>query len=584
MNKPVRAAALKKVIAQAFVLMLPVLVSGCLNAEMHDRIEGRKPMVEAGVEKATKPAAQTNYNPLVVTDKVWTGGRSVRMRHGLPLPSIYEGPRSVVLVSSKPMELTDIASFVTQQTGVPVRLTDGAENARGGPAGGGSSGGGGAAAPDLAGIPAGIPAGAGPSLTGGESEPSSKSDNGSGMRVAYQGTMSGFLDNIASYFGVSWRYDGTAIIVSRFETRTFTIEAMNGTSSFSDGISGGGSTGGGSSGGSGGNASTVTGSLEQSTSMTGKIDYWAELSDSISTILAGVGTVKAAPSSGTVTVITTPEIMRTVAGYIEQENQRGTRQVAVTVELFTLSLNDSENITTDVNIVYDGLQNGGQQIGFNGQLTPLAPNATAGSTFGVSVVSPTSKWQGTRALIQGLSSLGKVSRVARIPLTTLNNRPTTRRIGRDIAYLAQRSTTTTSGTNSASETLTPGTVAEGFQLQVTPRILGDGRIIVQFSLSVTDLIRIRSFPETSASETQIQLPETASRVFVQQALLKNGDSLVLAGFDQDQQSADNSGFLNPFNLLLGGNASATDTREMIFLTITPREIDAPGRQMISEPL
>lgn len=569
MNKPLLFAVVSSRLLAAALFLSPLVLTGCLNAQMQDKIQAREPEVASNVAKASAPAAQLDYNPLVVTDKVWTGGRSIRMRHGLPLPVIYEGPRSMTLVSSKSMALTDIASFVHQQTGIPVRLTDGAENARPGPLGGGAAGANASGGAAASAIPsAGIPIGGAPSSSDDVAEKSVD-----GMKVSYQGTLSGFLDNISSYYGVSWRYDGTAIIVSRYETRTFVIEAMSGSSTFSDGISGGG---GGSSGGSGGGGgSTIAGSLDSQSKMDGKIDSWAELQETVNTILAGVGTVKAAPSSGTVTVITTPEIMRSVAQFIEQENARSTRQVAVTIELFTLSLDDSENITTNVNLIYKNL---GYSQGIGG-ISALTPTAEAGNTFGVNIISPTSKWNGSRALIQALSSLGKVSRVARFPLTTLNNRPTTRRIGRDITYVAQRSTTTTSGTDSASETITPGTVGEGFQLQVTPRILGDGRIIVQMSLSVTDLIQLKEFGKGTDSE--IQLPETANRIFVQQALLQNGDTLVLAGFDQDQQSATNTGMLNPFNILFGGTVAAADTRELLFLTVTPREIDVPGRQMIS---
>lgn len=537
-------------------------LTGCLGAEMHQAIKDDVPMVEAGAKKAEQPEVGLNYDPLVVTDRVWTGNRAMRMRHGLPLPAAYEGQHSITLVSAKSMGLPEIASYISQQTNVPVRLVDGAEKVVGGPVG--------ASAMNAAAAAGGAAGAAGAVIPTGTADAASGA-NDTGMKLAYQGPLSGFLDNVSSYFGVSWRYDGAAVIVSRFETRTFTLESMSGTSTYSDGIS---DAGGGSSG-----AAQATGSISQSNKMDGKVDYWGEIEGSVNTILSGVGTAKANPSSGTITIITTPEIMRTVAQFIGQENERATRQVAVTVELFTLSLDNSESYETNVNLVYSKLGGAGQKLanfGLNG-VTALAPG-DAGNVFGASIVSPNSRWNGSRALIQALSSIGNVSRVARIPLTTLNNRPATRRIGRDIAYLAQRSTSTTSGTDTASETLTPGTVQEGFSLQVTPRMMADGRMLIQFSLSVTDLLNLAQFPATGTPE--IQLPETSSRVFVQQALLNDGDTLVLAGFDQDQKSAKNSGFLNPFNILLGGNASSENSRDMLFLTVTPREIDVPHRQLI----
>lgn len=553
----------------AAALFLP-LISGCQTAEVSKKIDERTPEVVAGARRAETPADKVNYNPLVVTDKVWAGDRSVRMRRGLPLPQTYEGAKSVTLVSNKSMTLPEIAQFVSQQTGVPLRLVDGAEKVTGGPAGAG------AAETPAAGAPAGN------ALLGGATANANKDgdEDTGGMKIAYQGPLSAFLDSVSSYFGVSWRYDGSAIIVSRFETRTFTVEAMNSTAEFSDGIAAatsGGSSGSSSGGSGGGSAQQTTGNLDQTNKFGGKVDYWAELQDSVNTILSGVGTVKTSPSSGTVTVITTPEIMRTVAAYVDQENERSTKQVAITLELFTLTLDNEENVDTQLRFLYTG----GNFTSTTGGAAAVTPVSGDGSSFGVSIVDPSSKFNGSGALIQALSSIGNVSRVAKIPLTTLNNRPATRRIGRDIAYLQSVSSQTGTGSDVTSQTLTPGTVQEGFSLQVTPRILGDGRMLVQFSLSVLDLINIATYTSGSSS---IQLPETSSRIFVQQALLNNGDTLVLAGFDQGRQSANNSGFLNPFNILLGGNVASTDSRELLFLTLTPREIDVPRRLPISGAL
>ena len=576
MNKPFPKVAAKAALNVAAACSVLLAVSGCMTEDVKQKIAEREPTIIGGVARAEAPADKVNYNPLIVTDKVWTGDRSVRMRRGLPLPATYEGAKSVSLISNKPMTLPDLAMFISQQTGVPVRLVDGAEKVTGGPNGGSAA----AAGAGAAGTPSapqnvalGLPVAAAAPVA------ETATDNG-GMKVAYQGPLSAFLDSLSSYFGVNWRYDGSAIIVSRFETRTFTVEAMGSTAEFSDGISGGGDTGG-SSGGSGssgggssGGASKQTGTLDQTNKFGGKVDYWGELQESVNTILSGVGTVKTSPSSGTVTVITTPEIMRTVAQYVDQENARSTKQVAITLELFTLTLDNSENITTQLRLLYTG----GNITGTGGGLAAVTPVASAGSSFGVSIIDPQSNFNGSGALIQALSSIGKVSRVAKIPLTTLNNRPATRRIGQDIAYVASVSNSTGTGSDVTSQAINPATIAEGFSLQVTPRILGDSRILVQFSLSVLDLVALKPF---GTGVNQIQLPTTASRVFVQQAMLNNGDTLVLAGFDQDRQSTNNSGFGNPFNILFGGNISSGDSREVLFLTLTPREIDVPRRMPIS---
>lgn len=545
------------------------LLAGCLSQEVADKVRNDRPVVEAGVKKAELPAPAINYDPLQVTDQVWTGTQAVRLRRGLPLPTNVEGARSITLIAAQGMSLPEVAAFINNTTGIAVRLSDGAERL-GTPGGSGSTS-----------SPSARPATA--STTGTGTTPSATGaalNNGGGdirpMTLAYEGPLSGLLDAVASHYGINWRYDGKGISMSRFETRTFVVEAMPGTANITDGLQADSSGGGSSSGSSGSSGSGgSTSSLDQKSELKATLDYWTELQDSMTTILGGVGALKISPSGGTVTVITTPEIMRTVAQYMEDENRRNTRQVAITVELFTLTLNDSEDFSTNLNLAFQDLNVGS----FNFTSPALGDvSSETGNELSAAVLSPTSKWAGSEGLVRALSTLGNVTRVARIPVTTLNNRPASRRIGRDKAYLASVSVSQSGDSNFQQASLTPGVVREGFSLQVTPRMLGDGRILIQYSLSIIELLQ-DPIQQIDVGDNSLQLPETSSRVFVQQAMLNNGDSLVLSGFDEDRQQNNNEGFGSPYNWLMGGSVTASKSREMFFLTMTPREIDVPRRPM-----
>ncbi|MGE3769677.1 MAG: hypothetical protein AB7G06_01865 [Bdellovibrionales bacterium] len=542
------------------LILAALLITACSGPEIRQQVRERKPYAEAGAQQSQQPASAVSYDPLQVTNQVWAGNKSIQMRRGLPLPTRYENPKAVVLVSGESMSLADVAVFITSQVGVPVRLTDGAEKL------------GATSAQDIAPANRTVQSrSATQNAANAQASSTSSGDGAAPMTVAYEGPLSGLLDTVAGHFGVSWKYDGAAVVMSRYETRTFVVEAMAGKAEFTDGLQA--DTGGGSSSTTATTgASSGTSSLDQKSQLTATLDYWTELQETVTTILGGVGAVKGSPSSGTITVITTPEIMRTVAQYIDNENARSTRQVAITVELFTLSLNDSENYGVDFTMLFQDAD--WPSLGFAGPPIRLSED-DGGQGLSVQVLSPTSKWNGTEAFVRALSTLGNVSRVARIPMTTLNNRPASRRIGRDVGYLASVSTSQSGDSNFLQSTLTPGVVREGFSLQVTPRILGDGRMLVQYSLSVIDLINIAAFPEEG--DNQVQLPETSSRVFVQQALLNNGDSLVLSGFDDDKITADNSGFANPYNWVLGGSVRNSKLRDISFVTITPREINVPRR-------
>jgi hypothetical protein len=269
-------------------------------------------------DEAQKSAAQADhqspnkrYNPLVVTDRVWTGSSAMRMHRGIPLPARYETPRGVALVSSDPMSLADIASAIGAQTGIPVRI---AEN------------------------------GVKTSSSNGASAP--------GMPISYEGPLSGLMERTAGFFGVNWRYDGSTITLSRFETRVFVVEALPGTQQIQEGMqddtassSSGGSSG--SSGGSSGGSSQS--SITQNSKFTIDIKYWDELGQIVTSMLGGVGTVVISPSVGTITVTSTPEVMHTVADYLSSENNRMSRQIAINVEIYSVTLTEG----MDFNIAFD---------------------------------------------------------------------------------------------------------------------------------------------------------------------------------------------------------------------------------------
>ena len=128
--------------------------------------------------------------------------------------------------------------------------------------------------------------------------------------------------------------------------------------------------------------------------------------------------------------------------------------------------------------------------------------------------------------------------------------------------------------STVSSTITPGTVRDGFSLQLTPRLLDDGRIMLQYSLSLTDIVDIPTFGNAETGNA-VQLPITSTRVFVQQSMLKSGSTLVLAGVDDEQTAQKAQGVGSPFNFLLGGGSTNATTHSMMFIAITPQVLDVP---------
>lgn len=530
-------------IRRRLVLGLALLsLVACDNEKYTSLVNDRADQAAKGVQDSQHPGQPKSFNPLTVSDKVWAGNSAVRLQRGLPLPPRFETSRGVAIVSNEPMQFTDIVSAIGSQTGISVHVS-------GNPANG---------------------------------------QNSNGMQLAYEGPLSGLLDQVAGNFGLYWKYDGKTITFSRFETRVFMIEALPGTQTVKDGMQDSSSGGGGGSGGSSGGGGTS--SLQQSTEMNVEFKVWEELERTVSSMLGGTGTVVAAPSGGTMTVTTTPEVMQKVAKFIESENARLSHQIAINVEIYAVNLVDS----TDFSFTFDealrrlahlnyigpsgpntAAGSGATAFGANGASGSISSGITAGSVTGggslaVAIINAGGGGQ-TSGLFSALSSIGDTTRVSQFPMVTLNNRPVSRRIGQDLTYAASNSTSAI-GTNTTSTqtTTTPGTLRLGFSLQLTPRLLDDGRIMLQYSLSLIDLVKM-----DSTTVPGIQLPETSTREFVQQAMLQSGSTLLLGGIDDEQLTQNSQGMGSPSNYLLGGGYDNSKTHSMLFISITPQVLDAP---------
>ena len=575
----------------ALVVGSCVGLGGCdQSVETKAAIDKHTGEVQQSLDVATKNVPHpVAYDPLTVSNKVWNGSVALRMRRGVPLPARDEEARGVTLVSAEPMSIEEIAEAISAQTGVPVRLN---ALTAGGKSSASSSSSFSSASSSSAPVPTPVSgmagAGGGEDARSSGREVSSSEPSGSRMPISYEGSLSGLLERVSAYFGVSWRYDGSAITISKYETRVFTIEALPGTQEVKEGMQddqgSGGSSGGGSSGSSSSSASSSPNTLTQNSKFSMDFKYWDELSLVVKSIVGGQGNVVISPSMGTVTATTTPEVMATLSDYLSKENKRMSRQIAINVQIYSVNLGQSE----DFNLAFTSFLKtiaGNNSLtsfgGFNVIQTPslLAPTNTALTSsslgsLGVAILN------GSRndptAIFSALSTVGNTSSVAQFPMTTLNNRPVSRRVGKDTSYISTVTNTSTVTTTVPQNTYTPvvSSIHAGFSLQLTPRLLDDGRILLQYSLSLIglDTLGATNF-NTGSGTVPLDLPVTDNRLFVQQSMLRSGQTLIIGGVDQEDLAQNKEGIGSPDNFLLGGGISSNKTHSMMFMAISPQVMD-----------
>jgi len=583
-------------------LLLPAaaLIAGCSG--LAGKLDGQVDQEADRASRLTKDVGHTApgtvlpSTPLVRHETgIWLGKTPIKL--GQPsLPPIFYEPTTFDRTINS---LTELAERITLRSGVPSKVSPdaleissaafrtrfGANSLPGRPGlpGQGQQSGAGGMLP----LPLGTPGeaqsspvqpGRGPAANTGQAQPTF-TDMPNGVRISYNsGSLKGLLDTAAARFGVSWKFSDGVIQFFHTESRNFQISAIPGDSTFSATVTsgatstggaaggGGGAGGGGSSGGSG--SSGVNANNTQNTAVASKLSVYTGIESAIKVMLSPYGKVLASPATGSITVVDTPDSMERIASYIDGENKSLSRQIAINVTVLSVTLSDSDQYGINWAAVYQSLNS---RFGISNAYEGASSTGLVSFTAGIPS-SGSSKFAGSQAVIQALSEQGKVRRQTTASVVTLNNQPVPVQVARQTTYLQSLQSSLVAQVGSTTS-LTPGVVTAGFNMSILPHMLTNGTVMLQFSTDISTLRRIRTIIGTTDSSgkvtSQIESPELDTRNFLQRVSMKSNETLIISGFEQTDDNLGRSGVGEARNMLLGGGFSASTSKEVIVVLITP---------------
>lgn len=558
-------------------------VAGCTLGVVKDAEQVVTRSVTEAAEaahEAKTPLPPADVSAVKVIDGVYLGSRAQRRENGDVLPRAVER-NGVTLARAVPMTLGEIAFLITETTNIPVALHEDTnrEEAQTGastPEPDSTTGG--------IGTPIGIsPMGGGVELqsalqalsgpgganaagaVGGKIKP--LLGNGQTMRVNYTGSLSGFMNLVSAHFNVGWDYSDGRIRIRRTVTRTFSVPALPIISDLSFTLDSGGESDSG--GGEGGGATSES---SQSATTTSAFDVWKDIRGTLANIVGDDkgSAINADTSTGIVTVTSTPSVVRAVETYLKKVNQELSKQVALSVRVLNVSLTDADDYGFDLQTLFSG----SKTFQFTaGNMVAEAAAEAVGQSLGWGIIRPGSDWVGTNGVVRALSEKGDVSVVTTASVTTINGVPVPLQVASTRSFLERVSVTRDE--NSVSTELSPGKVTTGFNLHLVPRIFGDGRLMLQYGINISELVgKEDGFDTYSTADLSIQLPNISQRNFVQQAIIPNGSTLALAGFEQVSASSSKTGTGKSDFWLLGGGQNANMRRDVMVILITPVLLDS----------
>jgi type IVB pilus formation R64 PilN family outer membrane protein len=480
-------------------------------------------------EDSKIPTRVENQDLVKVNDDIWLGNSSKIEYEGEPLPSYLESKDGITLVSNRPITLYEIGDMINRTTSLGIRYaSDLEEDVR---------------------------------SKGENNRPgfddSSNTDwvSPDTMMVSYQGPLSGFLDEVSSRFGVWWKYENRDIYFYKFITKTFVIYSLPSKPSMNVSI-------GGSASGSGNSSSiSLSSSIE--------VEMWAQFEKSIEAMISEGAKLTVSPADGTITLTATPNDIKLVAKYINEQNVRLSRQVAISAKIMQVTITDSDTYGLDLKASFgDGVTS----IGVTGTQGLAAENTSSALTWGV-----VKKNWSADAIVQAISEKNRATLVTSGTVTTLNNKPAPIQVTQKQNYISEM-TKTNNGTDGSNYDISVTTeeVETGFTLDVLPRILEHGRLLLMFNMTLSDLLSLEKVSFGNADENQyVQNPKIESRAFTQEVAMTSGESLILTGYEKVSSNTDKTGTGSAENSLLGGQASASKERNILVIVLTPIVLETP---------
>jgi type IVB pilus formation R64 PilN family outer membrane protein len=528
----------KNILALAIVAIL----SGCSTTAI-DKVESKVSVKREQVEHELTRAAVTDAPPVSFLDGSFVPMRKMDRQEYAPEQRAILGME--IETNRNFQSLNEIAGWLASVTNAPVFLNPELMNVTSAQSTG----------PSAMQGPMAMP------MPGQNQAQSQAGIAGKPFSVAYSGKISGFLDMVAANYGIYWKLEGRNTRFLLTDSRTFRIKALLGDTQLSSIVGSSSNSGGASSGGASASTGSGTASNTAGVTFTG-MSVWAGIDAGIKQLLTpNTGKVAVSPSIGTVSVTDTPRVLEQVASFINEQNAALGRQVSVNVRVLSVEVNDGDNYGINWSAVYSNLSS---NLAF--KVSSALPTATSAAQFVVQTATSTSGGWGAAsgAIISALSTQGRVSELTSATLVTLNNQPAPVNVGRQITYLASSSTTQTTDAGTTTS-LTPGQVQTGFSMVLIPHIIDGKEILIQSSVNLSSLLQMATITSGDAS---IQSPDISTSNFIQRVRMMSGETLVMAGFDQDRLSAVANGVGQAKNTLFGTRDS-NGKRTMLVILLQP---------------
>ncbi|WP_138437898.1 hypothetical protein [Marinobacter shengliensis] len=457
-------------------------------------------------------------------DRYWLGSpQEIQIKDPLP----EELTRELSYSTFSPLTIQEIAKLVTEITGLQTRVAEDVIRE--------------------------LPSGAAQPMTGQNGIPmvgSRWSEDielmGTGReKITFDvdGTVEDLLNLVASRLNISWRVDDGVVIFHRYLTRSFALniidESLESTTASGEG-------------------DEDTGGSENVNSEIRKNAY-SDVMDLMAGLMSEAGVITRSPSTSSFTVTDTKDVVDAITREVARVNEDLTRQVALNVRIYSISDVDSEEFEFSLDLLYTGMESSGQIQKISDPIGDIS-----GINFNGAYLM--GNWAGSEINYDNVALKENVAIVTRSTNLTTNNRTVPIETARITNYISSVTTSRSDLSSGVDTEIEQDQVVTGLNMQITPKILADDRVLIHYSINIKDLV---SLFEKQINEASVQQPDITRRKVINQAIMRSGSTLVLTGLHVKNNEYKDSGMFASWFKLFGGSQRDSATNEMAVIMITP---------------
>lgn len=316
-------------------ILVACMLSGCALSKGTSR--------EAVEAKAGELEGLSRSRIVSVVEEPYLGARPI------PLPKNAEyssGIFSKQIILDKQGSIEELCSTISKLTGLPIAVdapavTGGSSRSSSHPKGS-----------DLDAQLSAALAGA----TGDKKPVASSGESRRGIRIAYEGSVKGLLDLLSSRTGLGWEYNpDSGITFSGTTIKTFTLWAAPGKVTFTNKITNQSKEQTGSTSAGGGGVATQDSSLQTAQTHTTELsfDIWKDVETGVKALMSPAGAVSGNQAAGTITVKDSAVVLRKIGKFVDEMNERLSRQVALSIKVWSLEITDSTDVGLNLQMFFE---------------------------------------------------------------------------------------------------------------------------------------------------------------------------------------------------------------------------------------